>query len=88
MLLTDEQAALVIARIQALLETMPPAALARLVSSEPAENIHIQVPVGIVRPDGAPVVITLDISLAENAPLAETPPIPVDHFADRSGKKN
>jgi hypothetical protein len=87
-MLTDDQAALVLARLQEKLGTLPPAALARLINSEAAENLHIQVPVGIVRPDGAPVLITLDVSLAENAPQATTPPIPAEHFADRTGKGN
>lgn len=79
--MTTEEAAWLRDQIIRQLTACPPEAIARLVSSDPAENVMIQVKATLVT-RGEPVSIVLAIMHAENAPTSEGVPLPAEHYAD------
>lgn len=83
--MTTEEAAWFRDQIIRQLQACPPEAIARLVSSDPAENVMMQVRAAIVGPDG-PVSITLCLMHSENAPQSEGAPIPAEHYRDVAEK--
>lgn len=63
----------------------PPEAIARLLESDPSENITIQTRAVLVTPAG-PVRLALSIQHEQNAPRADGAPIPAGHYADVARK--
>lgn len=83
--MTTEEATHVRSQIVAALSACPPGAIARLITSDPTENVVIQAKATIRTPDGD-VVIVVVLMHEANGPQPEGPAIPAEHYQDAATK--
>lgn len=79
--MTTEEATWLRDEIVKRLAGCPPEAIARLLTSDPAENVMMQIVAHLVTPSGR-VDLALVLCHAENAPQSDGAPIPAEHYAE------